>query len=150
MRIPARQALGLLFCPLLFTALCAAQDAQLSELSIEELMNVEVTSVSKAPETRWEAPAAVYVIGEEDLRRSGARSIPEALRVAPGVQVARINSNSWAISIRGFNGFYANKLLVLVDGRSVYSPLFNGVYWDELDMPLDLVERIRCLIGLGH
>jgi len=102
----------------------ASASADLTEMSIEELMEMEVTSASKRAQKLGEVPAAVYVISSEDIRRSGATTIPEALRLAPGLSVAQMNSNQWAISSRGFNDFFANKLLVLIDGRSVYTPLF--------------------------
>ncbi len=121
----------------------------LTELSLEELMNVQVMSVSKRTETMSEAAAAVYVLTQEDLRRAGVTSIPEALRQVPGLQVARATSNTWAISARGFNGRFANKLLVLIDGRSVYTPLFSGVFWDVQDTLLEDVERIEVIRGPG-
>ena len=128
-------------------ALGARQD--LANLSIEDLMNVEVTSVSKRSQPMGEAAAAVYVITNEDIRRSGATSIPEALRLAPGLHVARIGASEWAITARGFNMQYANKLLVLIDGRSVYTHLFSGVNWDEQDVVLEDVERIEVVRGPG-
>ena len=100
----------------------------LTELSLEELLRVEVTSVSREREPLQRAAAAVYVIDAENIRRSGATSIPDVLRMAPGVQVARVESNSWAISIREFNEQFSNKLLVLIDGRSVYTPLSSGMF----------------------
>ena len=121
----------------------------LTELSLEELMDVRVTSVSKRAEPISAAAAAVFVITSEDLRRSGATSIPEALRMVPGLQVARIDANKWAISARGFNGRFANKLLVLIDGRSVYTPLFSGVFWDVQDTLIEDVERIEVIRGPG-
>lgn len=127
----------------------SAGSRDLTELSIEELMNIEVTSVSKRAETISAAAAAVYVLTQEDLRRAGVTSIPEALRLVPGLQVARGTANSWAISARGFNGRFANKLLVLVDGRSVYTPLFSGVFWDVQDTLLQDVERIEVIRGPG-
>ena len=109
----------------------AAPDVQvLKNLSIEELSNIQITSVSKRDEKLSDAPTSVFVITSEDIRRSGATSLPEALRLAPNLQVARISANEYAISARGFNSTAANKLLVLIDGRSVYSPLFSGVFWD--------------------
>jgi len=118
-----------------------------ADLSLEELLNVEVTSVSKQPQRLYDAPAAIYVISNEDIRRSGVTSIPEALRLAPGILVARVNSNAWAVSARGFNGRYANKLLVLQDGRTLYNPIFSGVYWNTQDLLLEDVERIEVIRG---
>ncbi|MEE8311392.1 MAG: TonB-dependent receptor [Candidatus Binatia bacterium] len=121
----------------------------LAELSLEELMNIEVYSASKKKQKLTDAAAAVYVLTNEDIRRSGATNIPEALRVVPGVEVARIDANNWAITIRGFNDRFANKLLVLIDGRSVYTPLFAGVYWDVQDVLLEDVDRIEVVRGPG-
>jgi len=102
----------------------------LTELSLEELMDIRVTTVARKPEKLSEVSAAVHVVTREDIRRSGATSLPAALRLVPGLQVARIDASKWAISARGFNNRFANKLLVLIDGRSVYSPLFSGVFWE--------------------
>jgi iron complex outermembrane receptor protein len=132
-----------------FTLLSAAQESprppvrldRLADIPIEQLMDIEVTSVSRTPQKVSESAAAVYVITQEDLRRSGATTIAEALRMAPGMNVARISSGSWAITARGFNDFFANKLLVLMDGRSVYTPLFSGVFWGVQDTLLEDVER---------
>src|SRR6266516_16333 len=121
----------------------------ISRMSIEELMNVEVTSVAKRPQRVADAAAAVFVLTQEDIRRSGAASIPEALRMVPGLQVARIDENKWAIGSRGFNGRFDNKLLVLIDGRSVYTPLFSGVYWNVQDVMLEDVDRIEVIRGPG-
>lgn len=121
----------------------------LMDLSLEALMNVEVTSVSKRPQKKSEAAAAIFVITNEDLRRWGVTSIPDALRRVPGVQVARIDANKWAITARGFNSRFANKLLVLIDGRSVYTPLFAGVYWESNDVMLEDVDRIEVIRGPG-
>ena len=127
-----------------------AQDtADFMDLSLEELLNTSVTSVSKKEQRLFEAAAAVYVITQEDIRRSGVQNVPEALRLVPGVQVAQIDANKWAIGIRGFNSRFSNKLLVLVDGRSVYTHLFSGVYWDAQDMPLQDIERIEVVRGPG-
>lgn len=119
------------------------------DLSLEELMNLVVTSVSKKAQTLAETAAAAYVIKAEDIRRSGATNIPEALRLAPGVQVAAIGHNRWSVSIRGFNSRFSNKLLVLVDGRAIYSPVFSGVFWEHNDIPLDNIERIEVIRGPG-
>jgi iron complex outermembrane receptor protein len=123
--------------------------SDLASLSIEDLMEVEVTSVSKHAQPLSDAAAAVYVITNEDIRRSGATSIAEALRLAPGLHVARIDSARWAITARGFNGQFANKLLVLIDGRTVYTHLFSGVYWDIQDVVLEDVDRIEVVRGPG-
>jgi iron complex outermembrane receptor protein len=121
----------------------------LSELSLEELLSVEVTSVSRKEQKLAKTAAAVFVITQDDIRRSGFTSVPEALRMAPGLQVARIDANKWAISSRGFNGLFSNKLLVLFDGRSVYSPLFSGVYWDLQDTLMEDIDRIEVIRGPG-
>jgi iron complex outermembrane receptor protein len=121
----------------------------LTNTSLEDLMNIEVTSVSKKEEKLFRTAAAVYVITQEDIRRSGLMSLPELLRLVPGLQVARIDGSKWAISARGFNGRLANKLLVLVDGRSVYSPETSGVYWEVQDLPLEDIERIEVIRGPG-
>ena len=121
----------------------------LTELSLEELMNIEITSVSKKPEKLADAAAAIFVITQEDIRRSGVTCIPEALRMVPGINVARIDSNKWAITSRGFNGRFANKLLVLIDGRSVYAPSFSGVYWEVQDTLMEDVDRIEVIRGPG-
>ena len=128
-----------------------AAKADLSSLSIEELMNieVEVTSASRKSQKLSETAAAVYVITEEDIRRTGATSIPEALRLAPGMDVARIDSNKWAVSCRGFNDLFGNKMLVLVDGRSVYTSTFSGVWWDTLGVMMSQVDRIEVVRGPG-
>jgi iron complex outermembrane receptor protein len=130
----------------------ARQPVEFADLSIEELANIEVTSVSRRPERLQEAPASVFVITAEDIRRSGARSLPEALRLAPNLQVARSSNTGYYITARGMNGTSnspANKLLVMIDGRSVYSPLFSGVFWDEPDVMLEDVERIEVISGPG-
>src|SRR5713226_3582789 len=121
----------------------------LTQASLEDLMSIQVTSVSKKEQKLSKAGAAVYVITREDIRRSGATNIPDLLRMAPGVDVAQIDSNAWAISIRGFNTRYSNKVLVLVDGRSVYAPSFSGVYWDQQAVPLEDIERIEVIRGPG-
>lgn len=119
------------------------------ELKLEDLMRLEITSVSKREQSIADAAAAVYVITQDALLQSGATSIAEALRLVPGLAVARIDANKWAISARGFDGRFANKMLVLIDGRSVYSPLFAGVYWDVQDTLLEDIERIEVIRGPG-
>src|SRR6202035_2759192 len=124
-------------------------EKNLAQASLEDLLNIQVTSVSKKEQKLSRTPAAVFVITKEDVRRSGATNIPDLLRMVPGLEVAQINPSTWAISARGFDGQYSNKLLVLIDGRTVYTPIFSGVYWDAQDVPLDLIERIEIIRGPG-
>jgi iron complex outermembrane recepter protein len=121
----------------------------LKQLSLEQLGSVEVTSISKDPQQVQKTPAAIFVITQDDIRRSGATSIPEALRLAPGVEVAQIDGNHWSVAIRGFAGQFSKSLLVLVDGRSVYTPLFEGVYWDLPYVMIEDVDRIEVIRGPG-
>jgi len=121
----------------------------LANESLEDLMNIKVTSVSKQEQKVSRTAAAIFVITSEDIRRSGATNIPDLLRMVPGVDVAQINANTWAVSIRGFNTRFSDKLLVMVDGRSVYTPTFGGVYWDVVDLPLEDIERIEVIRGPG-
>jgi iron complex outermembrane receptor protein len=131
-------------------ASAAAAQPSLADLSLEELANLEVTSVSRRAERLSNAAASVFVITEEDIRRSGATSLPEVLRLAPNLQVARIDARQYAITARGFNGTAAsNKLLVLMDGRVLYTPLFSGVFWDAQDTFLQDIERIEVISGPG-
>jgi len=123
--------------------------SELKKLSVEELMDIEVTSVSKHAEKLSEAAAAIQVITQEEIRRSGASSLPEALRLASNLEVAQVDSRQWAISARGFNSTTANKLLVLIDGRTVYTPLYAGVFWDVQDTLLEDIERIEVISGPG-
>ena len=126
----------------------AAQDAgQVPDLNLEDLINIDVTSASRKTQHLQEVAAAVFVITQEDIARSGARSLADALAMAPGIEVARIGNNRWAVSARGFNGRFANKLQVLKDGRSIYSPLFSGVFWEGEDTILEDIERIEIIRG---
>jgi iron complex outermembrane receptor protein len=118
-------------------------------MSLEELGNLQVTSVSKRPEKLSEAAAAVFVITREDIRRSAATSLPEVLRLAPNLEVARISASGWAVTARGFNSHNGNKLLVLIDGRTVYSPLYSGVWWDSQDVVMEDIDRIEVISGPG-
>src|SRR6185503_2537412 len=127
----------------------AATPGELKKLSLEQLLNIEVTSVSRRPEKLLETASAIQVITQEDIRRSGVTSLPEALRLAPNLQVAQVNSHDWAISARGFNNTLANKLLVMIDGRSVYTPLDAGVFWDVQNVLLEDVDRIEVVSGPG-
>jgi iron complex outermembrane recepter protein len=126
-----------------------SSEKDLTQVSLENLMNMEVTSVSKKEQKLSRVAAAIFVITQEDIRRSGATNIPDLLRTVPGMDAAEINGSTWAIGSRGFNKQFANKLLVLVDGRSVYSPTFSGVIWDTLDLPLIDIERIEVIRGPG-
>jgi iron complex outermembrane receptor protein len=121
----------------------------LTQLSLEQLGNVEVTTASKEPEQLRRTPSAIYVITQEDIRRSGATNIPDLLRLVPGVEVARIDSNKWSLGVRGFTGRLSRSVLVLIDGRSVYTPLFAGVYWEVQDTLLEDIERIEVVRGPG-
>lgn len=121
----------------------------LKGLSIEALLQTEITSVSKKAEHLFDVAAAITVLTQEDIARSGAHTIPELLRLVPGLQVAQLDSSRWAISSRGFNERFANKLLVMIDGRSVYSPLFSGVFWNAQDTMLEDIERIEIIRGPG-
>jgi iron complex outermembrane receptor protein len=121
----------------------------LTQVSLEDLMNIEITSASRKEQRAADVPAAVFVITRDDIRRSGMTTVPDVLRLAPGVEVAQINANKWAVSVRGFNAMYANKLLVLIDGRSIYNRIFSGVTWDTEDLALDDVERIEVIRGPG-
>jgi iron complex outermembrane recepter protein len=153
--------LKLTACGLIFLFLCDVTGAQrsgpmvvshgsdLTSMDIEDLMNVHVTSVAKEDQKMSQVAAAVFVIGREDILRSGATNIPDLLRMVPGLNVAQINSNTWAISARGFNSEFADKLLVLVDGEAVYTPTFAEVYWDTLDVPLEDIDRIEVIRGPG-
>jgi iron complex outermembrane recepter protein len=142
----------LVACPIVW-----GQDSQpapapakdLTQVSIENLMDIEVTSVSKKEQKLSRTAAAIFVITQDDIQRSGATNIPDLLRMVPGLQVAQINSDNWAITARGFDGQYSNKLLVLIDGRTVYSPIFSGVYWNAQDVPLDTIERMEVIRGPG-
>ena len=114
----------------------------LADLSLEQLMQVKVTSVSKRPETLGGAAAAIHLVTNDDVRRGGYRNVVDSLRYVPGMQVAQINSHTWGISARGFNNEYGTKLLVMLDGRSVYTPLNAGVFWDTVDLMLEDLERM--------
>jgi iron complex outermembrane receptor protein len=143
-------ALFLLVCPAVAqTPDTLPPPGALKRLSLEQLMDVEVTSVSRRPEKLSTTASAIQIITGEDIRRSGASSIPEALRLAPNLQVAQVSATQWAVTARGFNNTLANKLLVLVDGRTVYTPLYAGVFWDVQNLPLDAVDRIEVVSGPG-
>ncbi len=147
--------LGLAALAWLSLAPLAAADSGLpppnvmKRLTLEQLMDIDVTSVSKRPEKLFETASAIQVVTAEDVRRSGATSLPEALRLATNLEVAQIDSRQWAITARGFNNVFADKMLVLIDGRSVYTPLYAGVYWDVQDVLLADLDRIEVISGPG-
>ncbi len=132
-----------------FAVAAQAQTGDLTKLSLEDLMGLDITSVAKREQKVSQAAAAIYVITQEEIRRSGLTSIPELLRLVPGMSVARIDGNIWAITSRGFNGRYADKMLVLQDGRTLYTPLFSGVNWDVQDTVIEDIERIEVIRGPG-
>ena len=148
--VPIFRAMLCIACASCIVAIAHAEpatDRDLSDLSLEELTKLEFSTASRRSQKANEIAAAVFVISQDDIRRSGARSIPEALRLAPGLQVAQIDGVTWAISARGFNGRFANKLLVLMDGRTLYTPSFSGTYWDSQDTLIEDIERIEVIRG---
>jgi iron complex outermembrane receptor protein len=147
---PLAVSMRLLQVGLLATAWsCAHAEDSLADLSLEELTSLKVSSVSKKTQRLTDAPAAAFVITQDDIRRSGATSIPQALRLVPGLQVAQLDGNKWAISARGFNSRFANRLLVLMDGRTLYTLTFGGVFWDVQDTMIEDIERIEVVRGPG-
>ena len=126
-----------------------AESFELGDLDIEQLMDMELSSAARKVQSLQQTAAAAFIITRENIRRSGADSLPEALRLAPGIEVAGISASKWAVSARGFNGRFANKLLVLIDGRNIYTPAFSGVYWAAQDIPLEDIERIEVIRGPG-
>lgn len=152
-----KKIMSWLYWILLLTLVCcicpvegtANEAGGVEQLSIEELMNSKVVTATRSEQQLTDTAAAAYVITQDDIRRSGATNIPEALRMVPGLHVARISATKWAISARGFNGVVADKLLVLMDGRSLYSPINKGVFWDIQDRVLDDIERIEVIRGPG-
>src|SRR5258705_2830500 len=139
----------LLVAPLAAAEIDEQRPSNLTELTLEQLGDIEVTTVSKRPEEIWRTAAAVHVITHDDIMRSGATSIPEVLRLAPGVEVARIDSVHWSIGVRGFGDQFSKSLLVLIDGRSIYTPPFAGMYWPAHDALLEDVDRIEVIRGPG-
>ena len=149
-RLPTRHVtLHIAAAVLLSDPVGAATVPDFADLTLEQLSNIEITSVSKRAEPLTNAAASVYVITQNDIRSSGARSLPEALRLAPNLQVARVSASGYSISARGFNNAAGNKLLVMIDGRSVYTPLFSGVFWDVQDVLLEDIARIEVISGPG-
>src|ERR1051326_3688792 len=158
--IPHSTVLKVAVCALLLAGwvtqgrAAAAQNDQeiggrLKQMNLEQLGSIEVTTASKEPVKVARTPAAIYVLTQEDIRRSGATSIPEVLRLVPGVEVARIDSNQWSLGVRGFGGSLSRSVLLLIDGRSVYTPLFAGVWWNVQDTLLEDIDRIEVIRGPG-
>jgi iron complex outermembrane receptor protein len=145
-----RTARAFLLCiTVLSPGLAQQAPLDLTNMSLDDLLQVQVTSVSRKEQSLSETGAAEYVISQEDIRRSGATTVPDVLRLAPGVEVARMDINKYAVSIRGSNDRYANKVLVLIDGRSIYSPFSASVFWDGHDVPLENIDRIEVIRGPG-
>jgi iron complex outermembrane receptor protein len=142
---------SLIVAALLCTSPARSQQTaeELRNLSVAGLMSMEVTSASKKEQKISRVATAIFVITQQDIRDSGATNIPDMLRMVPGLDVAQINANTWAVSARGFNHQFSDKLLVLIDGRAVYTPLFGGVYWDTQDVPLEDIDRIEVIRGPG-
>ena len=145
----ARWRIGVFLTLLIAANSTGADQIDLTHLSIEQLMEVEVELASRKPQRISDIAAAISVLTDEDLQHSAARTIPDALRVVPGLQVASVDANKWVVTARGFAGLFANKLLVQIDGRSVYTPLFSGVFWESQDVILADVDRIEVIRGPG-
>jgi iron complex outermembrane recepter protein len=131
---------------------CSAQkpvSSDLSSMSLEQLTQLDVSTVSRREQKLFATPAAVYVITRDQILQSGATSVPEVLRMVPGLEVAQIDANKWAVSARGFNSRFANKMLIMIDNRSIYNPVYSGTLWDQNDLPLDSIERIEVVRGPG-
>jgi iron complex outermembrane receptor protein len=126
-----------------------AGKSDLSDFSLEELTKIEVSSVSRKDQELYKTPAAVYVITREDIRSSGVSNLPDFFRMVPGMQVAQVSANEWGVSARGFNSHFADKMLVLIDGRSIYSEIYSGVFWDQNDLLLEDIDRIEIIRGPG-
>src|SRR5436190_19823033 len=145
----AALALAVSAIPVAVAAQIVPAPPDLAGATLEELMQIRVTSASRKEQRADDVAAAVFVITQDDIRRSGMRTLPELLRLVPGAQVSQINSSNWAVSIRGFNGLFSNKLLVLVDGRSIYRRAFSGVFWHAEDLMLGDIDRIEVVRGPG-
>lgn len=146
---PEYAILSLALCSILLSQSSLGDSKRLDQLTIEQLLDVEITSASRKQQKLSHSATAVYVISAEDLRRTGVTNIADALKMAPGIHVARIDANKWAVTSRGFNGRFANKLLALMDGRSIYTPTFAGVYWETQTRRIDDIERIEVIRGAG-
>src|SRR5574343_712476 len=151
MNPPARKKYAILLIALLaaFAANSQANPQPIDDFSLEDLVKTDITSVSRKSQSLIDVAAAAFVISSEDIRRSGAQALPDVLRMAPGIEVAHIDNGRYAVIARGFNGRFANKLLVLLDGRSIYHPMFSGVMWELDPVPLEDIERIEVIRGAG-
>jgi len=138
-----------LFSALIFSVACITPATSEAKENDKNFLSSDFFSLSKKKESAFDAPSAVYVLSSEDIRRSGVTSIPEALRMVPGIQVSRIDGNKWAISSRGFDRQYSNKLLIMIDGRTVYTPVFSGAFWDIHDYVINDIEKIEVVRGPG-
>ena len=145
----ARILAALAFVVLPCLRVCAQPAPDLAQKSIEELMKTRISSVSKKDEQLLDTPAAVYVVTREEIRASGARNVPDALRLVPGMDVNQIDASTFDVGIRGFDERFSNKMLVMIDGRSLYSPIFGGIYWDSIDLVMDDIDRIEVIRGPG-
>jgi iron complex outermembrane recepter protein len=136
---------------LVASSLCAQADdvSALANLSLEELLSVQFTEVSRKEQSAMNVPSAIYVLNAEQIKRSGATNIPEALRLVPGVHVGRVSGSQYAISIRSANVLISDQILVMIDGREVFNRLFNGTYWDSIDTMLEDIDRIEVIRGPG-
>ena len=151
--LPARcrrcqPALGLLVC-LINAPAWSGETNVLANLSFEQLSQIQVTTAAKRPEPLADTPAAVYVLTGDEIHRLGVTTLPEALRYVPGIDVGMIDASHWAVAARGFNGQFANQLLVMMDGRSIYNPSFGGVFWNAQDYLLEDLDRIEVVRGPG-
>jgi iron complex outermembrane recepter protein len=149
MRCRSVWILAISFLPVAWAQRVGSPSDDLTNLSVDELFNVQVSSVGRKAQELSKAPAAVFVLTAEDIRRSGATCIPEALQWVPGLTVSRLDGRSWSVSARGGSRLYANQILVMIDGRSLYTPLFSGVIWDTIDVPLEDIEQIEVVRGAG-
>lgn len=148
-RRPVAALLGMALAGNASIASAQTRATDLVAITLEDLLNIKITSASRKEQRADDVAAAVYVITQDEIRRSGMRTLPELFRLVPGVQAAQINANTWAVSVRGFNDQFSNKLLVLIDGRSIYNRAFSGVFWDSIDLLLDDIDRIEIVRGPG-
>jgi len=149
MKAISRQLILGLSLILFLNPILADTKKDIFNMGLEQLMNIEIVTASRKSQSLLKTAAAVHIITQEDIRRSGATSLPEVLRGVPGLQIAQIDANNWAISIRGLNDRFSNNLLVMIDGRSIYNPLFGGVYWNMHETLLEDIERIEVVRGPG-